>query len=56
MAEAPEKPGHPYEVAFLLGAILVGLFVLWWARGGPQHSSFQSMFLSAPPALQTPAQ
>ncbi|MDO8518045.1 MAG: hypothetical protein Q7S26_02025 [bacterium] len=58
MAEAPSAPpsGHPYEVALFLAVILLVLGALWWVRGGPQHTSIQSMFLQGQSATSTAQQ
>jgi hypothetical protein len=45
---ADEKPPeNPWEIVFFVGGILLVLFVLWWARGGPKEAmSGQGFFVS----------
>ncbi len=45
-----EKGGSPWEMYFLVAGILVVLFIIWIARGGPKATNGGAL-LNAPPPL-----
>lgn len=51
---AEEQHGNnPMSDLWFIVLLIVGLVILWYANGGPQHSDLRGIFLSPPPPLGT---